>query len=83
MNKTLYDLYLDVMSKGNWKYYPMSKIDTSILQDSGLGRGFITNYLGKGEKNDMEIFHYINEIDENRVFRFYSLDFFYIKIVKR
>ena len=75
MNKTLYDLYLDVIRKGIWKYYPMSKIDASILQDSGLGRGFITNYLGKGEKNDMEIFHYINELDENRVLHIISVFF--------
>lgn len=75
MNESLFQLYLDLMKNGTWKYYSIPNPDFSILKDPDLGRGFITCYLGKGTKDEMKIFDFINQIKGNRVIHIISTFF--------
>ena len=83
MNESLFQLYSDLIKKESWKYYPISNPNISILQDYSHGKSFMTSYLGKGGKSDLEIFHYIDHLTENRVLHIISVFFLGILLYRK
>lgn len=75
MKKTLYDLYSNLIKSEEWKYYDISNLDETILQEASLGRAFIKKYLGKGEKCDIELFHYVDHVSDDRILHIVSTFF--------
>lgn len=73
MSETLYYLYSDLITKEHWKYYTMPDPNISILQDYLHAKSFLTIYLGKGGKSNLEIFQYIDHLTENRVLHIISV----------
>ncbi len=62
MSKTLYEEYEQILFDERWKYYSFPKIDVSVFSTQDTLRCFFMSYLGKGEKSDIEIFHYIDNL---------------------
>jgi hypothetical protein len=66
--KNLYDLYNECISNHEWNYYnPTSSTGIEVLSDADVSRSFVASYLGKGCKNKVDIFNYIEELSDIRI----------------
>jgi hypothetical protein len=68
MAETLYREYEQLLSNGDWKYYPFKEtLGIDILSDRDSMISFFVSYLGKGEKAVLPIFKFLNTLSEDRL----------------
>ena len=67
MAETLYNEYKRLLSNDSWKYYPIDTLGIEVFSNRDDMIRFFESYLGKGEKDTLPIFEFINNLSENRL----------------
>ena len=68
MGKSLYNEYERLLSSGSWKYYPLKEtLGIKMFSDRDSMISFFKHYLGKGEKANMPIIDFIDNLSMDRL----------------
>ena len=68
MAKSLYNEYEQLLSSGSWKYYPLEEtLGMKMFSDRDSIISFFKHYIGKGEKANMPIVDFIDNLSMDRL----------------